>query len=208
MDTREVVAWLRRLVYFDVTVFDDVRSIPTATIPGVVIVAGATFIAGVGGWLWWMVEGFGESQDIFIYSTLLGSLIAVALWGLWLAIVYIMLTQIFRERAYLEQLMRVMGLAAAPLALMGLMFIPEVSFAIGIASLALTFGLTSIAISSVTTANAAQVLASNLLGFFVWAAALTLLASASLSSFQPYAPGVFLYNAAASLGGELLDLAR
>ena len=34
-----------------------------------------------------------------------------------------------------------MGLASAPLALMGLMFLPVVSFAIGIAALALVFGL-------------------------------------------------------------------
>jgi len=205
VDTREVVAWLRRLVYLDTTVFDDVRSIPTATIPSVVIVTAATFIAGLGGWLWWSVEDFGASRDVFIHSAIIGSIIAVALWGLWLALVYVMLTQVFRERAYVEQLMRVMGLAAAPLALMGLMFIPGLSLGIGITALALTFGLTSIAISSATTANGAQVLAANLVGFFVWAAALTLLASASLSSVQPHAPGVFLFKAAADLTAGSLD---
>lgn len=202
MDTREVAAWLRRLVYLDTTVFDEVRSIPTATIPGVAVVAAATFIAGLGGWLWWMQQDFGRSGDVFLHSTVIGSLIAVALWGLWLALVYVMITQVFRERAYVEQLMRVMGLAAAPLALMGLMFIPGLSLGIGITALALTFGLTSIAISSASTANGAQVLAANLVGFFVWAAALTLLASASLSSVQPHAPGVFLFKAAADLTAD------
>ncbi|HEY4684703.1 MAG TPA: hypothetical protein VII57_01520 [Dehalococcoidia bacterium] len=208
MDTREVVAWLRRLVYLDTTVFEDVRSIPTATIPSVVIVTAATFIAGLGGWLWWLVEDFGESSDVFIHSAIIGSLIAVVLWGLWLALVYVMITQVFRERAYVEQLMRVMGLAAAPLALMGLMFIPGLSLAIGVASLALTFGLTSMAISSVTTANQGQVLAANLVGFFVWALVLTLLASASLSTVQPHAPGVFLFNAASGITADVLELAQ
>lgn len=206
MDTREVAAWLRRLVYLDTTVFDEVRSIPTATIPGVAVVAAATFIAGLGGWLWWMLQDFGRSGDVFLHSTVIGSLIAVALWGLWLALVYVMITQVFRERAYVEQLMRVMGLAAAPLALMGLMFIPGLSLGIGITALALTFGLTSIAISSASTANGAQVLAANLVGFFVWAAALTLLASASLSSVQPHAPGVFLFKAAADLTADAAAL--
>lgn len=206
MDTREVAAWLRRLAYLDTTVFDEVRSIPTATIPGVAVVAAATFIAGLGGWLWWMLQDFGRSGDVFLHSTVIGSLIAVALWGLWLALVYVMITQVFRERAYVEQLMRVMGLAAAPLALMGLMFIPGLSLGIGITALALTFGLTSIAISSASTANGAQVLAANLVGFFVWAAALTLLASASLSSVQPHAPGVFLFKAAADLTADAAAL--
>ncbi len=187
VDTREVVAWLRRLVYLDTTVFEDVRSIPTATIPSVAIVTAATFIAGFGGWLWWSVEKLGDSTDILIHSAILGSLIAIALWGIaWLGIVYVMLTQVFRERAYVEQLLRVMGLAAAPLALMGLMLIPGLSLGIGVAALALTFAMTGIAISSVTTANQGQVLAANLLGFFVWA--VSSMAAGEIAAFMnsPY----------------------
>jgi hypothetical protein len=192
LDLNQVMAWVRRLVSLDSRVFEDVRSNPAATIPGVFIVSVATLLAGLGGWLWWMLQDFGDSSDVLVHSALLGSLIAVVLWHLaWLGLVYIMLTQVFRQRAYVEQLLRVMGLAATPLALMGLMFIPGISFAIGLASLALTFGLTTVAISSVTTADPAQVLVANLAGFFVWAVVLTLLAG---SGSNPHAPGIFLYH--------------
>jgi hypothetical protein len=207
MDVKQVLDWLRRLVNLDPRVFDEVRSNPNATFPGVIIVTIATFIAGLGGWLWWMIQDFGNNSDIFLHSTIIGSAIAVVLWGLvWLGLVYVILTQVFRERAYVEQLLRVMGLAAAPLALMGLMVVTPIAFGIGLASLALSFGLTNIAIQSVTTANPARVLVANFCGFFVWAAVLTLLASASLSTVEPHAPGVFLFNATTSVTQDLVDL--
>jgi hypothetical protein len=206
VDFQEVILWLRRLAYLDMRVFDEVRSNPGATIPGVLIVLVATFIAGLGGWLWWWLNFDIENGDIFVHSAVIGSLIAVVLWGLvWLGIVYVLLTQVFRERAYVEQLLRVMGLASAPLALMGLIFMPGLSFGIGLASLALTFGLTAVAIKSVTTADMAQVLMANFCGFFVWAAVLSLLASSSLSSVQPHAPGIFLYNATTTVADDILE---
>jgi hypothetical protein len=207
VDMQEVFAWLRRLANLDIRVFDEIRTNPTATIPGVLIATIAIFLSGLGGWLWWIYEGYPRSEDILVSSALLGSLLAVALWAVgWLGVVYIMLTQIFRERAYVEQLVRVMGLASAPLGLMFFMFIPGLSLAIGVASLAVAFGLTNIAINSVTTADPARVLVANLTGFFVWCAVLTLLASASASSVEPHAPGIFLYHTVTSITGDLLNL--
>lgn len=205
-DMQEILAWLRRLANLDTRVFEEVRTNPTATVPGFIVASLSIFIAGLGGWLWWVVEDFGNSGDILINSAFIGSLLAIVLWVLWLGIVYFMLTQVFRERAYYEQLLRVMGLAASPLALMGFMFIPGLSLAIGLASLALTFGLTNIAIRSVTSAEPARVLVSNLVGFFFWAAALTFLSSTSPSSVEPHAPGIFLFNAVTSLSSELIKL--
>ncbi len=206
MDVEQVVGWLRRLIYLDFRVFEEVRTNPTATIPGVAVAFAAMLLAGIGGWLWWMVRGYDYSGDILVHSALLGSVIALVLWGLaWLGIVYVMITQIFRQRAYVEQLLRVMGLAASPMALMFFMFIPGLSMAIGIAALALTFGLTVYAVRTVTSADPAQVLVANGLGFFVWAAALTLLASTGSGAVQPHAPGVFLYNTLASISDSILN---
>jgi hypothetical protein len=207
-DVQEILAWLRRLANLDTRVFDEVRTNPTATLPGALVAAVSILIAGLGGWLWWVVNDYPESADILINSAFIGSLLAFVLWGLaWLGVVYFMLTQVFRERAYVEQLMRVMGLAASPLALMGLMFIPGLSLAIGLASLGLTVGLNNIAIRSVTTADPARVLVANSLGFFVWCAALTLLASASATTVEPHAPGIFLYNAVTSIAGDIFSAA-
>lgn len=206
-DMQEVLAWLRRLIIdLDTRVFDEVRTNPTATLPGALVAAVSILIAGLGGWLWWVINDFPESGDVLVHSAFIGSLLAFVLWGLvWLGIVYVMLTQVFRERAYVEQLLRVMGLAASPLALMGLMWVPGLSLAIGLASLALAFGLTNIAVRSVTTADPARVLVANLVGFFVWSTALTLLASASATAVEPHAPGIFLFNAVHSLFDAYFD---
>jgi hypothetical protein len=73
------------------------------------------------------------------------------------------------------------------------MFIPGVTFGVGLASLALFFGLTTIAIQSTTTANPAHVLVANLAGFAVWAIVLGLLVDAPDTYL---APGLFLFDLA------------
>ena len=185
--------------------FDEVRTNPAATIPCAFIAAMSILIGGVGGWLWWSIRGFPESGAILVHSALIGSAIAVALWGLaWLGLVYVMLTQVFRSRAYVEQLLRVMGLAMAPMALMGLMFIPGISLAIGVAALAFTFALMCVAVSTASNAEPGQVLVANLVGFIVWASVLTLLANSG-SEVQPNAPGVFLFNVFSDAYGDFND---
>lgn len=211
MDLQVILTWLKRLANLDMSVFDEVRTNPAATLPGVIIAGVAMLIAGIGGWLWWVVQDYPAqddsplpAMDVLVHSGIIGAALATVLWGfIWLLLVYVVLTQVFRERAYVEQLLRVMGLALTPMALMGLMFIPGIAFAIGATSLALTAVLTTIAVKSVTTADNAQVLAANALGFFVWSAALTLLASA----VEPHAPGIFLFNAISRVAGDILSFA-
>jgi hypothetical protein len=208
-DPQTVAQWLRRLVNLDIRVFEDVRTNPSATIPAVLIAGLSILLSGIGGWLWWMLQDYGGAGDVFVKSALFGTLLALALWGLaWILVTFVIITQVMRERVYLEQLLRVMGLAMTPLALTLFMAIPGISLGVGIASLALTFGLTTIAIQSVTTANQAQALVANAAGFLLWAAVLTLVVSAS----SQVAPGVFLFNAPADFVhdvnlGEILDLA-
>jgi hypothetical protein len=205
VDHQTILTWLRRLLYLDTTVFDEIKGNPSSTIPAVIVAAVAILLSGVGGWLWWMVEGLGGSGDVFLKSTLFGSLLAIAIWGIgWVLIVFLLLTQFFREKVFLEQLLRVMGVAMAPMALGILLFVPGISLAVGIASLALAFGLSCIAVQRVTTADAARVLVANLAGFLVWSSVLTLLVSAS----NQYAPGVFLYNAPAQAASDYFDLSK
>jgi hypothetical protein len=207
LDVEQVLTWLKRLAYFDTRVFDEVRTNPNATIPAFVVVSLGIFIAGFGGWLWWMLEDFGDDTDVLLDSAIIGSAIAIVLWGVWLGIVYVMLTQIYRQRVFLEQLLRVMGFASAPIALMGLMFIPIASFGIGLAALGLVFGLTCVAISQVSGASPSQILVSNLAGFFVWAAVLSLFAGGSGGADRrPYAPGIFLYQTIVDIVGDSSDV--
>jgi len=202
VDPQTILGWLRRLIALDTSVFDEIKGNPTSTIPAVAVVVVSVLLSGVGGWLWWAIQDYPESSDVFIKSAVLGSLLAIALWHIaWLGIVYLLLTQFFRERVFLEQLLRVMGVSMAPLSLGLFMWIPEVSLAIGISALVLAFGLACISIQRVTTADAAHVLVANLAGFMVWAGVLTLL----VNETNPYAPGVFLFDRPAEVADSFFE---
>ena len=207
MDLQGAWTWLRRLARFDLSVFEEIRQEPGATIPAVLVASAAMLLSGLGGWLWWVVKDYPTVDDaplpatgILIHSGLIGAALATVLWGvIWVVIVYAVLTRVYGHRAYVEQLLRVMGFAAAPIGLAGVMFIPGVSLAIGIASLGLAVALTHVAVKSATGAEDGEVVAANLLGFAVWCGALTLLATAA----EPHAPGVFLFNSVSRIADSV-----
>ena len=193
---------LQRLARLDTRVFDEVRQDPAATNPAMCVVAGSTALAGIGGWLWWIVQDFGDGGKVLVQSVILGSVFSVALWIVWLLVAWVILTQLFREDADWQQMLRTMGMAAAPLAISVAMFIPGIDVGVALASVALFFGLTTIAIQAVTPANPARVLVANLAGFAVWAIVLGLL----VTSENYLAPGIFLFNAPADALANLSDL--
>jgi hypothetical protein len=206
VDPQTILAWLRRIAAFDSKVFEDVRNNPTATIPAVVVAVLSMFLSGLGGWFWWAIpQGYSGKGNVLLDSTVIGSLIAFALWGvIWVGLVYFFLTQFFRERVFLEQLLRVMGLATVPMALTIFMVVPHVSFAVGIVALVLTFALSNVAIQSVTAADPLRVLAANAAGFAIWAAFLTFFVSGN----HVYAPGVFVYIAPADALDDVYRLSN
>lgn len=198
MDLNVLLDRLIRLVRLDTSVFDEVRNDASATIPAVAVAVVATFLAGIGGWLWWIMQDYGDSGQVFLESAILGTLFSIALWMVWLLVAWVVLTQLFREEADWQQMLRTMGMAAIPLALSVAMFIPGIDIGVALASIALFFGLTTIAVQSTTTASPAHVLVANLTGFAVWAMVLGLLASTD----NQFAPGIFLFDVANDALGE------
>jgi hypothetical protein len=189
---------LQRLLRLDTSVFDEVRDDPSATVPAVAVLVASTVLAGIGGLLWWIVQDFGDTGEVFMESVVFGSVFSIALWIVWLLVAWVILTQVFQEEADWQQMLRTMGLASIPLALMALLFIPAIDFGIGLASVALLFGLTTLAIHAVTPANPARVLVANLAGFAVWAIVLGLLSTGS----SQLAPGIFLIESVAEAVGD------
>ena len=181
---------LQRLLRLDTTVFEDVREDASATVPAICVVIGATLLAGFGGWFWWLLQPFGDNTRVLLQSVIMGTLFSVALWIVWMLVAWVMLTQLFREGADWQQLLRTMGMASVPLALSFAMFIPGIGYGVGLVSLILLFGLTNIAIQAVTPADPARVLVANAAGFAVWAIVLGLLVTSSTY----LAPGIFLLN--------------
>jgi hypothetical protein len=181
MDMNALMQRLRRLVMLDSSVFDEVRTDANATVPAVIIAVVSMFLFGLGGWLWYLFQDFDvvdeyvSSGDVFLRSVILGSIIALVLWGVAVGITYVMLTQVFRARADINELIRVMGFAALPLSIGVLLFIPGFDFGLALIAVALTVALTTVAVQSATDAPAGRVVASVGLGFLVWAVVLSLL---------------------------------
>ena len=199
MDMNSLIQRLKRLVTLDTTVFDEVRTDANSTIPAIVVAVVSMLLFGVGGWLWWAFADIGDSNKVFIQSLVLGTILAVLLWGVWIAITYVMLTQVFRARADINELIRVMGFAAAPLALGVLMFIPGLDFGIALTAVALFFATTVIAVQTATDAPAGRALVSCAAGFLVWAIILGLLTTAK----HGYAPGIFVFDRPVDIVREL-----
>ncbi len=193
-------ARLQRLAKLDTTVFAEIKDDPAALVPSVIVAVAATFIFGIGGWIWWWLADFGDTGKMFLQSAILGTVFSLALWVVWVLVVYAILAQVFHEEADIQQLVRVMGLALAPLAIGVLMFIPKVDLGIALTAVALTFGLTNIAIRNVTPADPARVLVANAAGFAVWAIILSVLVGSS----NWLAPGIFAFHGASE---TLRDLA-
>jgi hypothetical protein len=189
-DPNILVQRIRRLAMLDTTVFDEVKGDAASTPAAVIVAAASMFLAGIGGWLWWMFADLPDSADIFLKSAILGTLFAIGLYVVWIGISYVMLTQVFRARADMQELGRVMGFAALPMALSLLMFIPILDVAIALLAIVLLFGTTLIAMQSATEAPAGRVLAANAAGFAVWALILSLL----VNDENAYAPGFFIFD--------------
>jgi hypothetical protein len=200
MDMNVLSQRLRRLATLDTSVFDEVRGDPAATAPAVVVAVVSTLLFGLGGWLWWAFNGpdypgYETKGDIFLKSFIVGSIISIVLWLVWLGITYVVLTQLFRARGDIQELIRVMGFAAAPLALGVIMFIPQLEFAIALTAVALFFGATVIAVQAATDAPAGRTLVAVGAGFAVWAIVLSLF----VSDDNIYAPGLFIFETGAEI---------
>jgi len=202
MDAGILADRLLRLVRLDTSVFDEVRQDPSATLPAVLVAVVSTVLAGLGGWLWWWMQDYEDKSELFIKSVILGSLFSIALWIVWLLVTWVILTQLFREDADWQQMLRTMGMASIPLMISVVMFIPGLDFGIALASVALYFGLTTIAVQSVTPADPARVLVANLAGFAIWAIVLGLL----VTSDSVFAPGIFVFDAPAEALSKLIDI--
>jgi hypothetical protein len=196
---------LLRLCRLDTSVFAEVRQDATATIPAILVLVISTLLAGVGGWLWWVLNDFGDyegSTEVLFESVIVGGFFSIVLWLLWLGVAWVILTQMFREEAHWQEMLRTMGMASIPLAISLGMFIPGLDFGIALASIVLFFGLTNAAIQATTTADPARVMAANLAGFTVWAVLLGLFAT----SESLLAPGIFLTDAASEALSEIFSI--
>lgn len=208
MDTQVILDRLQRfLLKLDTGVFEEMRDDATATIPALIIAAVSCLLFGLGGWLWWWVQGYanlsagGQIPDktkIFLESWILGSIFAFALWLVWIGVAYVVLVNLFHYSADLTRMIRSCSLATIPLILGILLFIPGINLAVGIAALALFFLLMDIGIQVSLDAPPGHVIVSTFAGFVVFSIVLSVLVTKS----DGLAPNVFLFRLPATAAAD------
>jgi len=188
--------WLVRLARLDLTVFDEVKDEVSATVPALAVVLGASLLAGLGSWLWWLNEVDHKNGEVLLKSLILGGILQCGLWYLWVYISAMILSRGFRASTDINQMVRTMGLAFAPMAFSLLIVISFLAVPIGIIAVGLTLVLTNIAIAATTNADARHVVIANAMGFLVFAVVLGILSNFFEvgATGGGLAPGIFFFN--------------
>jgi len=197
---RSVSGWVGRLLRLDLSVFDEIRSDPFATPGAIIVVAGASVMAGIGSWLWAVQWGGVEASDVFLRSLILGSILQTAAWFIWVYLVFQVLTRAYGARTDFYELIRTMGFAFAPVGLAILIAVPNFTIPFAVISLAGAVLLTHFAIQSSSSAEQQQALVANITGFAVFAIVMGILANIAQVStvggakIGGLAPGLFFFD--------------
>lgn len=204
MDPNAVLDRVMRLARLDTTVFDEVKDDLNETVPAVAIVAIASLIAGIGVWLWLLVEAPSgidvDFGNVLVNVLLLGTIFSVVLWAAWVAVTYVVLVQVYKESVDFQTLLRPMGYAAIPLVITVFMVISGVALAIGVVALGLWFVFAIYATQAASNASSDRVVISTLAGFAVYCVVMAFLASQTGMT-----TGLFATDDDAVIEGEYFD---
>lgn len=188
MELQGQLSLLLRCLLLDERAYAQVRRAADENLPALLIVVAATVLAALGGLIWtFTAASFADHARFFLRSVVVGSILQIVLFALWVLIAALVLQRIYLVRATYTELLRVMGFAFAPMALQLFVFIPALDQPIGIIALAFTFYLTTFAIQSSTSATAGQALTASLAGFAVFCLCLGILGNGP----RDLAPGIF-----------------
>jgi hypothetical protein len=189
-----VGGWLGRLFRLDFTVFAEVRANPSATSAAIIVVLAASFMAGLGSWLW-ALQTFVSDRDAFIRAFIVGSLLQTVVWFSWVYVAYLVLTQGYGSRLDIGEMTRAMGFAFAPVALSVFIFIAALAVPIGMISFGIAILLTNAAIQQVSDADVREATIANLAGFAVFAIVMGGCANIfETDSIGGLAPGIFFFS--------------
>ena len=192
---QSVSGWLGRLARLDLTVFEEVRSSPSATPGAIVVVFLASVLAGIGSFAWAaQTEGVDDSE-VFVKSLVVGSILQTLAWFIWVYLVFQVLARAYGARTDFYELIRSMGFAFAPVGMSVLVAITAFAVPFGVAALSGATLFSHFAIQSSTSAEPRQVLIANFVGFLSFAVVMGVLANiAEINTVGGLAPGLFFFS--------------
>ena len=192
---QSVSGWLGRLARLDLTVFEEVRSDPSATPGAILVVFVASVLAGIGSWLWAVQTNGVSAGEVFVKSLVIGSILQTLIWFIWVYLVFQVLARAYGARTDFYELIRSMGFAFAPVAMSVLVAITAFAVPFGVAALAGATLFSHFAIESSSSAEPRQILIANFVGFLSFAVVMGVLANiAEINTVGGLAPGLFFFS--------------
>lgn len=192
-----LAGWLLRIARLDFDVFEEVRRERTATASAIIVVLGASILAGLGSWIWAMQHDFEglDTAPVFVKTVLAGSLIQLAVWFAWVYMAYLVLSRAFAAPVTFQELVRTMGLAFAPVGLSILVGIAPLAVPFGVISLSLAFLYGNIAIEATSGVTTREATFANLAGFVTFVIFMGAFANvAEAGTFGGLAPGLLFFS--------------
>lgn len=194
MSTERPQGRLAGALALDPRAYQEIADSPGAIRGAVLIVIGATLLAGLGGLLW--TQWGGRTPENAIYATdvqrfiarsvIAGGLIQVALWVVWVLIVRFYLWS-FSEPAPIGRLMRVMGYGFAPVGVQLLVFPPGMEIGVAVVAFGYTVAAMVVGVQAAARTSPGRAVTSVLAGCVVFAALLSYLGNDTVD----LAPGIF-----------------
>ena len=192
-----LIAWLGRLGRMDFTVFEEVRGEQTATAGAIIIVIGASVLAGLGSWVWAIQQDYAGSPGtgtVFLRSVVGGGIVQVFVWLIWVYLAYVLTARVFAANVTFQELMRPMGLAFAPVGLSLFVAIAPLAVPFGVLSLGITFLFTNIAVEQASGLDTREATLANLGGFAVFLIFMGVAANIyEAGSIGGLAPGILFF---------------
>ncbi len=197
----ETISYIPRIFRFEPGVFQQLRADATATPIAVVIAVLAMFALGAGGWLWAELE-LDADWELFWQSALVGTGISFGLWLVGALVTSGILSYVFQKPVRFDEVVRVTGAATAVLALGFMMFIPGISFGIGMLAIALWMAATISALQAAFDLEPREAIVAGAGGFAIWALVFPLI----VSDENTLGPGVWIFESGIDLLRNLADL--
>lgn len=188
------LAWIGRLLRLDFTAFDEIRGDVHATTSSLLVVYGASLMAGIGSWLWAVTELKIDETEILIQSTIIGSFAQTAVFLVWVYITHRVAARAYASATPFLELARTMGFAFAPVGLSLLVAIGPLAVPFGLLAFGMTLLLTTAAVQSATDLDPRDSIVANLAGFSVFVIMMGVLANISeVRNVGGIAPGILFF---------------
>jgi len=192
MTLDQVIARIRRVLMLDTTAYEETRDDASFTLVALGVAAAGVVLAAIGAWLWGETVPSSAPDGWFVDTVILGTLFTAVLFLIGIAVIYLMLSQVYGTEMAPDALVRVVAMTHLPYGLGLLIFIPEIGFAFGLLSVAAMFYFTVFGIrAAYPNVDNLRAVISVGAGFAVWAAILPILSDLPDNN---WVTGVFVYS--------------